>query len=682
MPGDGAAVVAWESSSPNGSPVSGYTLTASPGGATTTVAGDVTAAVFEGLANDTAYSFTAVATNAVGDSSPSAPSGTVTPSADPLGRAPSNVVATRGDTEVYVSWDKPLVNLDLIGLTNYTVTTHDAATGARLKDTPADGSSSVTVTDLKNGTPVYFTVTADTLGLGLFSGTSGQSNTVTPAGPPFAPRDITAARGDERLELSWLPPAARSDGTPGDNGDPITSYTVTVFEAEGNTVVRTIENAVSPLPVENLSNGTTYYFTVRATNSVGTGPDSNTSNFIAPAGLPGTPTDVVATTRDRQAQIHWTAPSDNGSPITSYTVVAAPGSATVTVPGSVTSASFNDLEEGTAYTFSVVATSDVGDSAPSAPSNVVTPTVVNAPGPPGSVTAEAGVEQASVTWSHAPPNGSPVVRYTIRAVDGPTVVVTGDTTTATVTGLEPRKSYAFSVFATNVEGDGAPVVSNGVIIPDTPDSPFNVSATPLQEGATVKWIAPPTGGSTINTYTVTASPGGQQKVVAGNLHSTIVEDLDSTTTYTFTVVATNVAGDSVTSEPSNPVKPLSEFEALRQRADGYMLLPLTEFLTVYDDAPPPYNWADYDGCSSPKPLPFAFENACLRHDFGYRNYGNGLMLGRNEETRAWIDDTLLVDLFAICGDDRSCQYEANDVYLAVHMCGHSAFYGGSFRCEL
>jgi hypothetical protein len=78
-PKNAAAHVAWTAAEPNGSPVDHYTVTASPGGATTTVAGDTLAADLGGLANGTAYTVTVTAANAAGDGPASAPSASVTP---------------------------------------------------------------------------------------------------------------------------------------------------------------------------------------------------------------------------------------------------------------------------------------------------------------------------------------------------------------------------------------------------------------------------------------------------------------------------------------------------------------------------------------------------------------------------------------------------------------------------
>jgi len=77
--GDGQAGVSWSApSSDGGSAITGYTVTASPGGATATTAG-ATSVVVPGLTNGTAYTFTVTATNAIGTGAASAPSNAVTP---------------------------------------------------------------------------------------------------------------------------------------------------------------------------------------------------------------------------------------------------------------------------------------------------------------------------------------------------------------------------------------------------------------------------------------------------------------------------------------------------------------------------------------------------------------------------------------------------------------------------
>ena len=76
--GNAVATIAWSAASANGSPVTGYTVTASPGGRTTTTTG-ATTATMTGLTNGTSYTFAVTAANAAGTSPSSAPSNVVTP---------------------------------------------------------------------------------------------------------------------------------------------------------------------------------------------------------------------------------------------------------------------------------------------------------------------------------------------------------------------------------------------------------------------------------------------------------------------------------------------------------------------------------------------------------------------------------------------------------------------------
>jgi hypothetical protein len=77
--GDSSADVSWTAPAANSGPaVTGYLVTASPGGATCITTGALTCTV-TGLVNGTAYTFTVQATNAQGSGAASAPSAPVTP---------------------------------------------------------------------------------------------------------------------------------------------------------------------------------------------------------------------------------------------------------------------------------------------------------------------------------------------------------------------------------------------------------------------------------------------------------------------------------------------------------------------------------------------------------------------------------------------------------------------------
>jgi subtilisin family serine protease len=86
--GNGTATVSWTAPTSNGGgPITGYTATSDPGGATCVTAS--TSCLVSGLSNGTSYTFTVRATNGVGPSAPSAPSNAVVPAGSAAPIVPS-----------------------------------------------------------------------------------------------------------------------------------------------------------------------------------------------------------------------------------------------------------------------------------------------------------------------------------------------------------------------------------------------------------------------------------------------------------------------------------------------------------------------------------------------------------------------------------------------------------------
>ena len=200
---------------------------------------------------------------------------------------------------------------------------------------------------------------------------------------PGAPSGVSATAGNGSAVVSWSAPSSNG-------GSSVTSYTVTPYVggvAQSSLVTNVGGNPpATSVTVSGLTNGTSYTFTVSATNVVGTGPASAASNAVTPTAptVPGAPTGITATAGSGSASVSWTAPSSNGgSSITSYTVTpyvggVAQSSLVTNVGGNppATSATITGLTNGTSYTFTVAATNGVGTGPASAPSNAVTPTAV------------------------------------------------------------------------------------------------------------------------------------------------------------------------------------------------------------------------------------------------------------------------------------------------------------------
>lgn len=252
--GDTQATITFTApASDGGAAITIYTATANPGGATGTCAGPAACSItVTGLTNGLPHTFTVRATNSQGMGSASAASNSVTP------------LATQT-----ITFANP-------GAQNFgTTPTFTATADSGLNPVFSSGTASVctitsggAVTFVKAGTCV---IHADQPGNGSYLPATRVSRSFTVnAVIPGAPTIGTATAGNGQATVLFTAPVA--------NGGGITSYTVT---ATPGGITATAAN--SPIVVTGLTNGTEYTFTVKATNSAGTGPASAASNSVTPA---------------------------------------------------------------------------------------------------------------------------------------------------------------------------------------------------------------------------------------------------------------------------------------------------------------------------------------------------------------------------------------------------------------
>jgi len=181
---------------------------------------------------------------------------------------PIDLIATRGNAEVSLSWSAPSDDGGS-SITDYIIEFSNAGSSwTVINDGPGDGTTT-TVTGLTNGEIYSFRVSAvNSIGTSI-----------------------------------WM--------TPSSNGDSVTDYLVEFNDGSGWTTFDDGESSTTSTIVSDLVNGQSYSFRVSAVNSVGTSLPSTTIS-VTPATLSTPPLNLIATSGNTQVTLSWDIPADDG----------------------------------------------------------------------------------------------------------------------------------------------------------------------------------------------------------------------------------------------------------------------------------------------------------------------------------------------------------------------------------
>jgi fibronectin type 3 domain-containing protein len=238
------------------------------------------------LTNGTSYSFQISAVDNTGKESELSTAVSVTPVNTNPPSTPIGLTGVAGDGTVSLSWTANQEN-DLSGYYVY-------QNGVKLNTTPITVNS-FNVTGLTNGVTYSYQVSAaNTWG---FESTQSSVVNATPISPlPPAPSGLSATTGNQQISLMWNTVSGA------------TGYNVKRSTTSQGTYSVVASNVYEPYYTDTtVTNGTTYYYVVTATNASGDSANSNVVSVTpSPTSLPY-PSNLVAIAGDKQVSLTWMA---------------------------------------------------------------------------------------------------------------------------------------------------------------------------------------------------------------------------------------------------------------------------------------------------------------------------------------------------------------------------------------
>ena len=449
---------------------------------------------------------------------------------------------------------------------SYTATVDNVYSWISITPTASDSNAAIVIVIPDRTIPVNSGASSGTIGLDVgdnlmsvvvtteAGNTKTYSLTVTRlavvTGVPVAPQGLQAIAADSEVTLSWNTVSGATNYTVYWN----TTGSVSTTDASINT------GSNIQFPHTNLTNDTTYYYRVVASNATGDSVLSSqvSATPVAPVpGVPAAPQGVQATAGDTEVALSWNTTSGATSYKVYWNTTGSVSTSDASInAGSNTQIPHTSLTNNTTYYYRVAASNASGESVLSSEVSA-TPVAASTevPAAPLSLQATADDAQITLSWDAATGADSYAVYWTDTGVFSPeNSMDIGNNTQYTLTGLTNGTRYFCRVYAINSIGQ-----TSSNVVSATPEIPVPLVFQAIAgDGQTeLSWDAVGTQTYNYKVYWSTSSNVStlDNSLDAGTSTQILHTGLSSGAIHYYRVSATGAAGEGELSSRISSAQP-------------------------------------------------------------------------------------------------------------------------------